>query len=120
MLESLCRKSSYKAALEEYKFSHTESAVAAVKDAIEKRALAHLPVRLITHSSEVYRKELMEFGSIDSSTAELIENIWQEIMKRTLKLSDNARHVTAPNSGHFIHLTDFDTVLEALRELEAI
>ncbi len=117
LFKSLCRRSSYKAALDEYNFSHNEGAVASVKDAIKKQSLGSLPIRLITHSSAVYRKELQEFGNMDSQTANTIESVWQDIMKMTLHLSDNAQHVIAPKSGHFIHLTDFDVMRDSLQSI---
>ncbi len=117
LLDSLCRKTSYAAALEEYKFTHDENAARDVKDAVSTRALGSVPLRLITHSSEVYHKELQEFGNMDLRTAVLIEGIWQEIMKKMLGLSHDARHITAENSGHYIHLTDFNTVYKTLKTL---
>ena len=120
LLESLCRKSSYAAALDEYKYTHSENATAAVKEGVERQALGNLPIRLITHSSDVYRRELQVFGKMDLQTANVIEDVWQSIMKKTLSLSAGARHLIAPRSGHFIHLTDCETVFEALRELSEL
>ncbi len=114
LLKSLCRKSAYAAALDEYKFTHMEGSVAAVKEGIDGRALGDVPIRLITHSSEIYCKELQKFGNMDAQTASFVEKMWQGIMKKTLNLSSDAKHIVAPNSGHFIHLTDFDVVYEAL------
>ncbi len=117
LLKSLCKKSTYTAALDEYKFTHTESSVAAVKEGVESQALGSLPIRLITHSSEVYNKELREFGNMDSQTASMIEELWQDIMKKVLRLSSNAKHIIAPKSGHFIHLTDLDVLIKTLQEI---
>jgi hypothetical protein len=38
-------------------------------------------------------------------------------MKKYLNLSTKTRQLTAENSGHFIHLTDFPLVEKALKEL---
>lgn len=118
LLKSLCRKSTYVTALDEYKFTHIESAIADVKKSIEYKALKDLPTKLITHSSEVYSKELQEFGNMNLQTASKIEDIWQIIMKRILDLSNNSQHIVAKKSGHYIHLTDFDMLLEAVRTLQ--
>ncbi len=117
LLASLCGKSIYQTSLDEYKYTHSENEIAGVKKAIENRALGNTPLCLITHSSDVYYKELRKYGGMDLPTAVIIEDLWQEIMKKVLNASANSKHVTAANSGHFIHLTDFDTVREALRAL---
>lgn len=117
LLKSLCRKSAYVAALDEYKFTHAENTAADVKNGIETQALGGLPIRVITHSSEFYCKELQKFGTMDLPTAKMIEDMWQDIMQRTLNLSADAKHITASNSGHFIHLTDLDVVCDTLYEL---
>ncbi len=44
---------------------------------------------------------------MDKKTAQKIEDLWQDIMKRYLDLSSETEHIIAPNSGHYIHLTDF-------------
>lgn len=117
LLQSLCKKSTYATALEEYKFTHIENAIADVKKAIEHKGFGNLPIKLITHSSVVYSKELQEFGSMDLQTASKIEDIWQNSMKKILNLSTDTEHIVAAKSGHYIHLTDLDTVLETIGTL---
>jgi pimeloyl-ACP methyl ester carboxylesterase len=113
LLEALCKKNTYVTALAEYNFTHTESTVLDIKQAVENKSLNNLPIILITHSSKVYHKELQEFGNMELSTAEKIEGIWQSIMLRLLDLSNNTIHIIAEKSGHYIHLTDLDIVLKS-------
>lgn len=47
---------------------------------------------------------------MDEQTAEKVEYLWQDIMKKYLALSSDAEHMIAPNSGHYIHLTDFEVL----------
>lgn len=117
LLNSLYRKNTYKTSLDEYKYTHRQSATEDLKNAIESNLLNDIPLRLITHSSEFYAKELREFGNMDAITADKIEDIWQEIMKRTLNISTNTQHVIANNSGHYIHLTDLKIVLDNVKTL---
>lgn len=115
LLQSLCKKNTYKTALAEYKSTHNNRDTEDIMKAIEKSSLQDIPIKLITHSSDIYTKELEYFGSLDSKTARKIEDLWQEIMKRYLVISNDTEHVTATNSGHFIHLTD----IELLKSLVA-
>ena len=43
---------------------------------------------------------------MDAKTADKVENLWQNIMKKYMRLSQRSEYITAPNSGHYIHLTD--------------
>lgn len=117
ILSSLCKKSTYKTVLDEYKFTHMESTTYDVENAVKSCLLGDIPIRLITHSSEFYIKELQNFGNMEFESAKKIENIWQEIMKKTLNLSNNSKHIIAENSGHYIHLTDLQAVIEALNTI---
>lgn len=117
MLQSLMRRSTYQTALDEYKYTHLDGTTSDVKKAIESGALGSIPVRLVTHSSDIYVQELMKYASLGRDTACKIETIWQSIMKGCLALSADSEHITAPNSGHYIHLTDYELVKATLLDL---
>ena len=120
LLEHLMKRTSYQIALEEYKFAHVHETTTDVRHAVETGALGNIPLRLVTHSSGVYVQELMTYANMDKPTAEKVETIWQEVMRKLLALSKCSIHTVAPNSGHFIHLTDeafvMDTVLKLITE----
>ncbi|MEA4948235.1 MAG: hypothetical protein VB068_01085, partial [Petrimonas sp.] len=82
--------------------------------AVDATTLKTIPVKLITHSSEVYIHELEHYGNIDNATAQKIEALWQTIMKKYLSISCNSEHISAPNSGHYIHLTDLNILENAI------
>lgn len=114
ILKSVMRKRTYTAAIKEYKLTHDNETTKQLCKAIENQGLKDIPLILVTHSSNVYVKELKEFAGLDISAAEKVENIWQTIMKRYLKLSSRSEWITAPNSGHYIHLTDSEIMMEAI------
>lgn len=114
MIDALCNKNTYFTALSEYKSTHNENMIQDVKQAVVSMSLKHMPIKLITHSSAIYHKELQEFGNMDLPAAEKIERIWQSIMIRLLGLSSNAQHIIAEHSGHYIHLTDLEIVLKSV------
>ena len=111
LLQSLCSGNTYKTALAEYAFSHDDTQTTAISEAISGTALKDLPVILITHSGDFYIKELERYGGMNTATAAKVETLWQNIMTKYLLLSKRSEHITAPNSGHYIHLTDEDLLL---------
>lgn len=114
LLRALCKKSTYKTALAEYKFSHSEKDTQNLTEVIKNSALHDTPVILLTHSSNFFIKELEHFGNLDLQTAQKIESLWQEIMKRYLSLSSNTKYIMAQNSGHYIQLTDFEILRNSI------
>jgi pimeloyl-ACP methyl ester carboxylesterase len=117
LLKSYCKKNRYKTALAEYKSVQDGKDTTDIEKAVINSSLKNIPVKLITHSSDFYIKELEYFGNMDGNTARKIEYLWQDIMKRYLSLSGDAEHIIAPNSGHFIHLTDFDVLRDTVEKV---
>jgi len=111
LLRSQCSKNTYKTALAEYAFSHDSVQTKAISEAVSVSALTDLPIRLITHASDFYIKELEQYGGMDAKTAGKVEALWQDIMAKFLSLSRCSEHISAPNSGHYIHLTDEELLL---------
>ena len=114
LLKALCKKNTYKTALAEYESTHNGRDTQNILVMIGNSTLHDIPVKLLTHSSDVYIKELEYFGNLDAQTAQKIESLWQDIMKRYLSLSSNAEHIIATNSGHYIHLTDFEILKKSI------
>lgn len=114
LLKALCKKSTYKTALAEYRFAHKEEYTKDIVGAMKNAALQDIPITLLTHSSEFYIKELEYYANLDQQTARKVEFLWQEIMKRCLLLSRHTEHITAPNSGHYIQLTDYDLIRKSI------
>lgn len=117
LLRLLTRPQTYATALGEYSYTHDEAYTHGIADGIRSGALGDIPLRLITHSSEVYSEELKRYAGMDGATARKVEDIWQRLMLRYLGLSCGARHITAQRSGHYIHLTDFETMRQTVLEI---
>lgn len=120
MLRMLTRPQTYRTALDEYRYTHDGANMRVVAQRISSGSLGATPLRLITHSEAFYTQELKRYAGMDDATARNVESAWQQIMLRYLGLSRDARHVTAPQSGHHIHLTDFETVRCAVLELQTV
>jgi pimeloyl-ACP methyl ester carboxylesterase len=110
-LDSLVKPASYQTAMEEYRLAHEEAEISGLKTS---GGFPDIPLVLITHSSAVYEKEIMEFGGTTKELAHKIESVWQSIMKEYLTFSDTAKYLEAKGSGHYIHLSEPDLLEEGI------
>ena len=115
LLRNLCRNNTYRTALEEYFFSHSDADTKEITDAVSQGILGSMKIKLLTHSSDIYTEELMRYGGIERILAEKVESLWQGIMGRYSHLSQRCEHITAGKSGHYIHLTDEELLLNTAK-----
>jgi hypothetical protein len=111
ILDELTKVELHDAALEEYRIAHEEKEICQLK---EKGNFPQIPIVLITHGSEFEIKEIMEFGQTTKEFAEKVEELWQSLMQGYLTFSEQSVLLRASNSGHYIHLTDFEVIKQAL------
>ena len=111
ILNCLTQPKVYTTALEESQNSHNADIISELKS---QNSFPQIPIRLITHSSELETKEIMEFGGLQYEEAQKIESIWQKIMQDYLLFSNDAELYEAKNSSHYIHLTDLDLISEVV------
>jgi hypothetical protein len=112
ILDELRKAELHDAALEEYRLAHEEKEICQLK---EKGDFPQIPIVLITHGSEFEIKEIMEFGQTTKEFAVKVEDLWQSLMQEYLTFSDQSILLRANNSGHYIHLTDFEVIMQALQ-----
>ena len=72
------------------------------------------PLFLICHTPEVMKKEIEYYGNGSSELSNKVERLWVETMKKYLQLSKSSVFIQAKNSGHMIHLTDPESVGDAI------
>ncbi len=113
ILNSLMQPKQYSTALEEYQFSHDETKLAFFKEFPQQVSTKFV---LITHSSTKLIEEYVSVLGVNKDLAEKVENIWQKLMEAMNTFSKNPEKLTAPNSAHYIHLTDQEIVLNKIRE----
>lgn len=114
ILDELTKVSLHDASLEEYRLAHEEKEILQLK---EKGDFPQLPIVLITHGSEFETKEIMEFGQTTKDFATKVEELWQSLMQEYLTFSEQSTLLRAKNSGHYIHLTDFEVIRKGLKSL---
>jgi hypothetical protein len=112
ILDELTKAELHDVALEEYRLAHEEKEICQLK---EKGDFPKIPIVLITHESEFEIKEIMEFGQTTKEFAVKVEELWQSLMQEYLTFSDQSILLRANNSGHYIHLTDFEVIKQALQ-----
>ena len=115
ILDELTKVELHDAALEEYRLAHEEKEICQLK---ERGNFPQIPIVLITHGSEFEIKEIMEFGQTTKEFAEKVEELWQSLMQEYLTFSEKSILLRADNSGHYIHLGDFEVLMKALQEGE--
>jgi pimeloyl-ACP methyl ester carboxylesterase len=93
----------YKTLIKEYSFIENDKILKNLEIIPES---IHVPLYLICHTPEIMKKEIEYYGNTDNKTSTKIENLWVEIMREYLKLSNKSNFIQARNSGHSIHLTD--------------
>ncbi|HTY38298.1 MAG TPA: alpha/beta hydrolase [Bacteroidota bacterium] len=76
-----------------------------------------VPLRVVTHSSEIEVERMIEAGRIDRSGAEAIETLWQEMIRSHVSLSSQSRLIVAEGSSHDIHLEQPGLVVKTVLEL---
>lgn len=96
-------------AYQEYVLAHDKKEIQALEN---REGFPDIPLTLITHDSEFAIKESMEFGNNPREFAEAVEHMWQDIMKEYLTFSKKSKYIQAKSSGHYIHLSDRETVIE--------
>lgn len=111
ILRSYTKPSFYKTVLEEYRLSHEPIHLQGLHTA---EGFPPVPVALITHDSKIAQEEIMAYGGATSIEAAKIEDIWQDIMKGYLKFGCVSKLFTAYISGHYIHLSRPDILVEAI------
>ena len=114
ILNELTKVSLHDASLEEYRLAHDETKISQLK---EKGDFPQIPMVLITHGSEFEIKEIMEFGQTTKEFAMKVEELWQSLMQEYLTFSEQSILLRANNSGHYIHLTEFEVIMQALQLL---
>lgn len=88
-----------------------------ISELMDKNDFPDIPLTLITHSSEIAIEESIKFGNNSRDFAIKIENMWQDVMKDYLCFSKKARHVQAEHSGHYIHLTEPELIINEVKKM---
>lgn len=109
ILNSYTKREHLKTCYQEYLCAHEKENLQGLT---EKGDFPDIPLTLITHSSEFAIEESMKFGNNTRKFASKIEDMWQSIMKEYLNFSNNSTYLQAKHSGHYIHLTEPEIIVD--------
>ena len=115
ILDSFVCIQSFNTAKKEYELSHQDQFINHLKN---KDNFPDIPLVLITHSNQYMIQETMYFGRTSYEIAEKVENVWQQIMKQYLEFTPNSIYLQAKNSGHYMHLTEPELIMEAYQYID--
>lgn len=87
--------------------------ISQTEDKLRGKSLGSVPVRIVTHGIP---NDATKIGMSEESS-NLLESIWQQQQKDTLKISTNSRLIVARNSGHMIMHEEPNLVLQIINEL---
>jgi len=112
ILASATSRQLYRTALAEYAFIEGETnpehhQLAALSD--------DLPLALVLHSEDFMVHEIMKYGGADEPMARKIDAVWCGLMRQYLTTSRKSLAIVAKNSGHFVHLSEPETVMRAAK-----
>lgn len=114
-LNHFTQYATYRAMKDEYEYFKDQNTVLTELTA---NAFPNIPVTLILHDTAVMTDEIVNFGGLTQAEAEKIDLLWKDIMENHYsKLSQQYTVKTSKNSGHYIHLTDFGTVMSSIDEM---
>jgi pimeloyl-ACP methyl ester carboxylesterase len=76
-----------------------------------------VPLRVITHSSEISVDQIVHFGELSVEDALSVETLWQELIRAHTGLVPGSRLVIAEKSSHKIHLDEPELIVKTVLEV---
>lgn len=76
-----------------------------------------IPLRVITHSSEKVRDEIVRYGGLTKDEAAKVEDLWQELIRAHSGLSPRSKLIIADRSGHSMHIRQPELVVQTIQEV---
>ncbi len=115
ILSHFTQLTTYQAMLEEYTIYRDQSNL---RNALQEHAFPRIPVQLLLHGSKIMTDEIVNFGGLTTAEAVKIDTLWKSIMEHHYGLLSDIYSVkTSEKSGHYIHLTDPELLIECIREI---
>jgi pimeloyl-ACP methyl ester carboxylesterase len=110
------RREMHDAAIDEYVSAHDKSNLQSLRG-VGARILC--PTRILVHDPEIMIADIVEYGGLSTEEATQVEVLWQELLREPAGQSADGRVTIAEGSGHYIHFSRPDLVLDAIHELVA-
>jgi pimeloyl-ACP methyl ester carboxylesterase len=76
-----------------------------------------VPVRVLYHTPRVIIDEIVQYGGLTPEKAQMVETLWESLIREYLSLGSESQWIVTENSGHFIHMGAPDLLTRTVREL---
>ncbi|MCU0498707.1 MAG: alpha/beta hydrolase [Anaerolineae bacterium] len=80
-------------------------------------AFPPVPLRVICHTPQVIVDEIVKYAGLSEEDAWQVERLWRNLIADHLCLSGDSALIEADHSGHFIHLSQPELVINVIRDL---
>lgn len=115
ILNHLTQLKTYKTSLREYRFFEKQQEL---YPDLHEHPFPPIPVRVLMHNPKIVIDEIGSFGGLSVEDCTKIDALWREIMDNHYsKLTADYRAEIAVNSGHYIHLTDKELLVNKINEI---
>ncbi len=114
IFQSIRRSSFYSTIIEEYNESHKDDNLIGL-DAM--KSFFRGPITILYHDTEVIKNEIVEFGSLAESDAQLVDDVWRELICEYCELSNQSEFTEVGDASHYIHMSKPDVVISKCKEL---
>jgi pimeloyl-ACP methyl ester carboxylesterase len=107
--QSMLRSSFYRTMTDEYSESHKE------ENLIELRGMRNTftgKVVVLYHDPKVIIDEIVQYGGLSVTDAQMVDDIWKELIGEYCDLSSHSEFSVIENATHYIHQSRPDIVIE--------
>jgi pimeloyl-ACP methyl ester carboxylesterase len=87
------------------------------RDLLTIEGFPSVPVRVLYHTPRVIIDEIVQYGGLVPEKAQMVEKLWESLIREYLSLGSESKWMVAENSGHFIHMGAPELVTGIVREL---
>lgn len=76
-----------------------------------------VPVRVLYHTPNVIIDEIVQYGGLAPEKAQMVEKLWEALIREYLALGSDSQWLVAEKSGHFLHMGAPELLTGVVREL---
>ncbi|MFP4417583.1 MAG: alpha/beta hydrolase [Chitinispirillaceae bacterium] len=113
IFQSIRKRSFYSTIIEEYRESHK---VANVLGMGKMKEFFSGPIAVLCHDTEVIKKEIIEYGGLTESDAQLVDDVWKDLIREYCELSSKSEFIQVEHASHYIHMSNPDVVVSKCKD----
>ena len=114
IFQSVRTSSFYSTIIEEYKESHKDANVFGMG---KMKAFFSGPIAVLYHDTEVIKKEITEYGGLAESDAQLVDDVWKDLIREYCELSRQSEFIQVEHASHYIHMSNPDVLVSKCKDL---